>query len=106
MNNEKLQAHVKSGRTVDAGRFFVRMPAPALVCKDGFKVSVQASATHYCNPRDNDGPYTEFELGFPSEQDSLIQEYAGEADKPTDTVYGHVPLTTVLSLLEKHGGVE
>ena len=106
MNNEKLQAHVKSGRSVDAGRFFVRMPAPALVCKDGFKVSVQASATHYCNPRDNDGPYTEFELGFPSVEDSLIQEYAEDSDNPTGTVYGHVPLTTVMSLLEKHGGVE
>ena len=106
MNAKTLHAHVKTGRPVTAGRSFVRMPADALVCKDGFKVSVQASATHYCAPRDNEGPYNEFELGFPSEASALIQEYAEDAENPTSTVYGHVPLNTVLALLAEHGGVE
>lgn len=106
MNAKHLQAHVKTGHPVSAGYSFVRMPAAALVCKDGFSVSVQASATHYCTPRDNVGPYTEFELGFPSEASALIQEYAEDAENPTGTVYGHVPLKTVLALLASHGGVK
>ncbi len=37
-----------------------------VVCADGFSMSVQASETTYCNPRDNMGPYIEAEIGFPS----------------------------------------
>ena len=40
------------------------------VCKtmwleNGGSLSVQASATAYCTPRNNDGPYTAVEVGFP-----------------------------------------
>ena len=101
MNNQQLQAHVKSGPVVGDHR----LPAPAIRCADGFEVSVQASYTHYCQPRDNDGPYTHFELGFPSQEDELIQPYAENPDRPMDTVYPRVPLDLVLSLIAKHGGV-
>jgi hypothetical protein len=100
MNNQQLQAHVKSGPMVG----FHRLPTTAIHCADNFSVSVQASATHYCTPRDNEGPYTHFELGFPSQADELIQVYAEDPSKPTDTVYPWVPLETVLTLLAKHGG--
>ena len=30
-------------------------------------VSIQASEYHYCTPRNNEGPYSEWEVGFPSE---------------------------------------
>lgn len=101
MNNQELQAHVKSGDMV----FDSRCPAPAIRCADGFEVSVQASSTHYCTPRNNEGPYTHFELGFPSQEDSLIQPYAEDPSKPTDTVYSQVPRHTVVMLINKHGGL-
>lgn len=77
-----------------------------LVCADGFKVSVQASEYHYCSPRESgiDLVYSSFELGFPSEKEDLIMEYAEDADKPTDTVYGFVPADVVYDVIQKHGG--
>ena len=45
------------------------------------------------------------ELGYPSEPDELIEEYAEDWDDLTDTVYGYVPIEIVDKLLEKHGGI-
>jgi len=90
---------------------------PSLFCKDGFNISIQASSGHYCSPRheeklmafdydDSDIIHTEFELGFPSEKEELLLEYAEEEDKPTQTVYGWVPLAILLQVIEKHGGID
>ena len=105
---------------------------PRIACNDGFSVSVQASEFTYCHPRytqwqNEDGwqvingeywlssetprnfetdhytPYESVELGFPSEEDELINEYA-EGDDYTNTVYGYVPVNVVEQLVEKHGG--
>jgi hypothetical protein len=83
-----------------------------LICKDGFKVSIQASSFHYCTPRldDEDTLYTHVELGYPSERDSLIDEYIEDLSqemediKWTKSVYGWVPATVVSWLIAKHGG--
>lgn len=116
MNQQQLQAHVKSGKRDSSlpgnslpppnlGESPARWyPAPRIRCDDGFSVSVQAGEWAYCLPRDNDGPYTHFELGFPNQPDDLIQPYAEEPDRPTGTVYPMVPLETVLALIAKHGG--
>ena len=74
--------------------------------KSGFGVSVQAKKTSYCVPRDDVGPYTHVELGFPTAGDSLIAGYADEPDRPMDTVYGYVPAGIVQALTIKHGGIE
>lgn len=80
-------------------------PRPLVVCKDGFAVSIQASAAHYCAPRVTDDiEYERVELGYPNIEDDLIKEYA-ESDNYTDTVYGYVPVEVVDKLLEKHGGI-
>jgi hypothetical protein len=76
------------------------------VCADGFQVSVQASSTHYCEPRDNFGPYTEVELGYPSEPVEAWLEYAEDPDRPTTTVYGYVPIEWVVQVLDQHGGID
>lgn len=78
---------------------------PRVTCADGFHVSIQASDTHYCSPRNDEGPWHSVELGFPSAADDLIQEYAEDPDHPTDTVYGYVPLAVVEALVSKHGGL-
>ena len=76
-----------------------------VVCTDGFTMSVQAGTYSYCKPRANDQIYTEVEVGFPSMEELLLKPYAEEWDKPTDTVYGYVPVTTVALVCAKHGGV-
>ncbi len=79
--------------------------APEMVCKDGFKMSVQASETHYCSPRSDNDIYTEVEVGFPSEKEDLLMEYAESQDNPTGTVYGWVPVEVVAQVVVKHGGL-
>ena len=50
-------------------------------------MSVQANENAYCKPRAPAGPYTD------------------EPEKPTQTVYGWEPLTTVINVIAKHGGM-
>ena len=77
-----------------------------IVCKDGFEMSVQASRTHYCSPRmDNAEKYTDVEVGFPSDLEPLLMEWAEDPDYPTGTVYGYVPAPVVLLVCVKHGGI-
>ena len=79
---------------------------PHVLCKDGFTISVQASKYHYCTPRiDGAVKYETVELGFPNIEDPLIIDYAEERGRPTDTVYGYVPVHIVNELVEKHGGI-
>lgn len=77
---------------------------PRIVCKDGFSLSVQATHGAYCQPRDNQGPWYEVEVGFPSAAPDLLMSYAEQPEKPTDTVYGYVPIELVEQLIEQHGG--
>ena len=79
---------------------------PRLLCNDGFSISVQASSFHYCRPQlDGVQNYESVELGFPSKEDELINDYA-EDDNYTETVYGYVPIEVVERLIEKHGGIK
>lgn len=78
--------------------------APQIRCRDGFKVSVQASSFHCCAPRNDVGPWTEVEVGYPSQASDLIAEYAENPGVPTDTVYPYVPVEVVEALIVSHGG--
>lgn len=80
------------------------IPAPRIRCRDGFTMSVQASEFHYCTPRNNTGPWVCVEVGFPSQKEDLLMEYAEDPDHPTETVYGYVPVEIVIEIIEKHGG--
>tara|TARA_Y100000296_G_C5169696_1_gene256620 strand:- start:939 stop:1244 length:306 start_codon:yes stop_codon:yes gene_type:complete len=80
----------------------------AIVCKDGFRMSVQANICAYCRPRENHAvAYSHVEIGFPSEKEDLIMRYMdGHGDDdPTCTVYAYVPASTVSLVLAKHGGI-
>ena len=77
-----------------------------VICKDGFTMSVQASKINYSSPRTDDcEKYTEVEVGFPSNKESLLMPYVGDAEKPTETVYAYVPVWIVSLILAKHGGM-
>ena len=77
-----------------------------IVCADGFEMSVQAHSGGYCTPRVNNAErYTAVEVGFPSQIDELLLEYAEDEGNPTETVYGWVPSQTVSLVIAKHGGI-
>lgn len=77
---------------------------PQIECADGLKMSVQASAFHYCAPRESRGPWYLVEVGFPTRPVPQIADYAEEPDRPTDTVYGYVPLEKVAAAIVAAGG--
>ena len=78
-----------------------------IVCHDGFEMSVQASENHYSIPRQDDGPYTHVEVGFPSEKVDLLMPYAenADADDPTEEVYAWVPAEVVMAIVIAHDGI-
>ncbi|SVB91006.1 uncharacterized protein METZ01_LOCUS243860, partial [marine metagenome] len=85
---------------------------PHIVCVDGFEMSVQVGSSLYSTPKKVAKRYSAVEIGFPSEHEPLIEEWAelGFFDKDTtdytDTVYPYVPVKVVNQVLKKHGGID
>ena len=87
---------------------------PQIVCSDGFKMSVQVGFTLYSTPKKVAKRYSAVEIGFPSEHEPLIEEFAESFHKEdgedvtdyTDTVYPYVPVKIVDKVLKKHGGID
>ena len=87
---------------------------PQIVCSDGFKMSVQVGFTLYSTPKKVAKRYSAVEIGFPSEHEPLIEEFAETSYKEdgeditdyTDTVYPYVPVRIVDKVLKKHGGID
>ncbi len=82
-----------------------RSYTPHVVCKDGFKMSVQAGQSLYSEPRDVADHYEEAEVGFPSTEESLLTSYADDEENLCGTVYGYVPCSIIDKVIEKHGGI-
>ena len=78
---------------------------PRIVCNDGFSMSVQAHEFAYCTPRITTNCYTAMEVGFPSEVEDLLLEYAEEPEYPTTTVYPYTPTELIEQVILKHGGI-
>jgi hypothetical protein len=76
------------------GGYRSKQLADKIICADGAELSVQASKTHYCTPRNNRGPYIKLEVGFlePAPPESWTK-YA-DGDYPSD-VYGYVPIELI-----------
>ena len=87
---------------------------PQIVCSDGFKMSVQVGSSLYSTPKKVAKRYSAVEIGFPSEHEPLIEEFAETFYKDdgedvtdyTDTVYPYVPVRIVDKVLKKHGGID
>lgn len=77
-----------------------------IICNDGTSISIQASEFHYCMPRNNVGPYSHVEVGYPSVKPYFMMKYAEDPKSPTDTVYGGVPVGIVLEFLNSHCGIK
>ena len=87
-------------------------------CMDGFSMSIQADSNMYCEPRIDgiETEYTAVEVGFPSEEEILLNEHVEggflDGDEApfgrelyTNSVYPYVPSTVVREVIEKHGGM-
>ena len=85
---------------------------PHIVCTDGFTMSVQVGYCLYSNPKKVAKRYSAVEIGYPSDHEPLIEEYAEcytfeELDIDfTDTIYPYVPVKIVDKVLKKHGGID
>ena len=83
---------------------------PKIVCVDGFEMSVQVGFSLYSTPKKVAKRYSAVEIGFPSEHEPLIEEFAegsfDETPNYTDTVYPYVPVAIVDKVLKKHGGID
>lgn len=78
---------------------------PHIECNDGWMVSVQADEFKYCEPRNNVGPYTTVELGYPNAPDPDLADYIEcSSDDPMSAVYLRVPVRLVEQIIAKHGG--
>ena len=80
---------------------------PKIHCLSGLSMSVQASETHYCTPRDDNGPYYSVEIGFPSMPLPELNEWADGPIKEDGRcdVYGYVPVPELLKVIEANGGI-
>ena len=68
-----------------------------IVCKDGFRMSVQASAGHYCSPKNDTGPYVSVEVYSDGSEPLLKADDGG--------ISGWTPAKVVMDVIVKHGGI-
>lgn len=104
-----LQTWVKAAATFDLPDINskIRLPAPRIFFADGVSVSIQASEHTYATPRNNEGPYTHFEVGYPSERPpETWKQHAEDWENPTETVYSYVPIEMLIFYIAAHGGVD
>mgnify|MGYP001290939631 CR=1 FL=1 len=100
LNDDPLMKHIMTSSRL-----------PKIICSDGFTMSVQVGYSLYSTPKKVAKRYSAVEIGFPSEHEPLIEEYAetfhqeDETDY-TDTVYPYVPVAIVDKVLKKHGGID
>ena len=101
LNDDPLMKHIMTSSRL-----------PHIVCTDGFTMSVQVGYSLYSTPKKVAKRYSAVEIGYPSDHEPLIEEYAEcftfeELDIDfTDTIYPYVPVKIVDKVLKKHGGID
>ena len=100
LNDDPLMKHIMTSSRL-----------PHIVCEDGFSMSVQVGYSLYSKPKKVAKRYSEVEIGYPSEHEPLLEEWAetifedGSIDY-TNTVYPYVPVKIVDKVLKRHGGID
>ena len=97
---------VMKGNSMNNRDIFDRKRYDRVVCADGASVSIQAGAGLYSTPRNNEGPYTHVEAGFPSvEPPPSWRAYAEDPNDLLGTVYAYMPYDCVDEFINVHGGL-
>lgn len=81
---------------------FMKIINPHIVCKNGAKLSIQANESAYCTPRENEGPYTHFEVKV---YDAITPESWSEYHD-WNSVYAYVPVELINEFIALHGGID
>jgi hypothetical protein len=76
-----------------------------IICADGFRMSVQAHSLANCKKDPATGRYTHVEVGYPTEAEQLLEEWAEEPENLCKTIYPYVPAQRVALVCAKHGGI-
>jgi hypothetical protein len=77
--------------------------SPRIICNDGFEISVQASEFHHCSPgKNNLDYYTQFEVGYPSEHEILLDKYKSY----DEGIYNKVPGKLVNFIIVEHNEID
>ncbi len=83
---------------------------PKIHCNDGTIISVQASSMHWSIPKDDVGPYTHVECGFPTAvPHKEMLKYLDDKENnrfPLESVYPYVPIEIVQEFFDLHGGIK
>lgn len=98
---EALQAHLNTAETVNTTYGSFRMPVAAITCGDGTEFSVQASQFTYCEPRNDEGPWTHVEVMTLTEGVEP-EHWSHDAG---DRLAGYVPLEAVAREVVKRAGL-
>jgi hypothetical protein len=96
---DQLQAMLMKPATEYRPGMFYKEILPATVCADGTMLSIQASKTHYCSPKNDIGPYTEVEVWNVSADEVPDFEYSKE--EPS----AYVDINSVVAFIDRHGGL-
>ena len=99
---EKLQSMLMTPVTEYRPGHTFKNLTPLVKCADGTTLSVQASETHYCSPRDNHGPYTEAEV-WCIKSDNAVEVLEFEYNDEEHTAY--VNINFVVAYIDRHGGI-
>lgn len=109
--NEQISRIQEMMGKVSDEKFDFKPTNPRIYFNNGGSVSIQASRSHYCEPRNDKGPYSEMELGFPSEETVIIPELLDymeqqEDANPHKSVYPYTPVSVIKKFIEANGGIE
>lgn len=94
------------------GPFRQQRARPMLVCNDGLELSVQASAGHYCTPKqDGIQEYNSVEVyadaeawnGLTENEQRMLSH--GHRDDGGGICAGWTPVAVVEQIVENHGGI-
>lgn len=79
---------------------------PRIICKNGFSMSVQGSAYHYCFPKSLQKYYDSMEIGFPTKRINKLLQYRDGSGNATESVYAYVPCELIETIIKKNGGID
>jgi hypothetical protein len=109
MDTNEFLSKVKTLKNMefdDGTVYHFREIAPHMVLADGVTLSIQASRTHYCSPRQDDAyHYFAVEIGYPTVMlPEEFNEYA-DGEPKQDGVWGYVPVDLIDKFIADHGGI-
>jgi hypothetical protein len=84
---------------------------PTVILNSGASLSIQASSSHYCLPREDEGPYTHYELAHPrglgAPDLAMLEKYEEPSclgDSSGSGIYPYVPKEILDKIINRHGG--